>query len=48
MQLQANNLTATIDSLGKLTISATNDYASSTLGAIAAGGVDRRHHHHAR
>jgi hypothetical protein len=37
--LQANNLTATLDSLGKLTISSTNDYASSTLGAIGSGGV---------
>jgi flagellin len=38
-QLLANNQTATLDSLGKLTISATNDYASSTLGTVAAGGV---------
>ena len=38
-KLQANNQTATIDSGGKLTISATNDYASSTLGSVAAGGV---------
>ncbi len=38
-KLQANNQTATIDSAGKLTISATNDYASSTLGTVAAGGV---------
>ena len=37
--LLANNQTATIDSTGKLTISATNDYASSTLGSVAAGGV---------
>ncbi len=36
--LQANNQTATLDSTGKLTISATNDYASSTLGSVAAGG----------
>jgi flagellin len=36
--LQANNETATLDSTGKLTISATNDYASSTLGS-SAGGV---------
>jgi flagellin len=36
--LQANNLTATLDSLGKLTISATNDYASSTLGSVTSGG----------
>ncbi len=38
-KLQANNQTATIDSTGKLTISATNDYASSTLGSVASGGV---------
>ncbi len=38
-KLQANNQTATIDSTGKLTISATNDYASSTLGSVAAGGA---------
>jgi flagellin len=38
-QLLANNQTATIDSGGKLTISATNDYASSTLGSVAAGGA---------
>ena len=38
-KLQANNQTATIDSVGKLTISATNDYASSTLGSVASGGV---------
>ena len=37
--LQANNLTATLDSTGKLTISATNDYASSTLGSATAGGA---------
>jgi flagellin len=37
--LLANNQTATIDTAGKLTISATNDYASSTLGSVAAGGV---------
>ena len=37
--LLANNLTATVDSTGKLTISATNDYASSTLGSAAAGGA---------
>jgi flagellin len=36
--LQANNLAATLDSTGKLTISANNDYASSTLGSVAAGG----------
>ena len=38
VSLQANNLTATLDSVGKLTISATNDYASSTLGSTASGG----------
>ncbi|WOH66629.1 DUF1522 domain-containing protein [Bradyrhizobium sp. BWA-3-5] len=37
--LLANNLTATVDSTGKLTISATNDYASSTLGSATAGGA---------
>ncbi|MDR3662077.1 MAG: DUF1522 domain-containing protein, partial [Mycobacterium sp.] len=37
--LQANNLAATLDSTGKLTISATNDYASSTLGSVTAGGT---------
>jgi flagellin len=37
--LQANNLAATVDSTGKLTISANNDYASSTLGSVAAGGA---------
>jgi hypothetical protein len=37
-QLQANNLTATIDANGLLTISTTNDYASSTIGSNAAGG----------
>ena len=35
--LQANNLTATLDTSGKLTISASNDYASSSLGGIAGG-----------
>ncbi|QDP20965.1 DUF1522 domain-containing protein [Bradyrhizobium cosmicum] len=38
-QLQANNLSATIDANGLLTISTTNDYASSTLGSSAAGGA---------
>jgi flagellin len=38
-QLLANNQNATLDSTGKLTISATNDYASSTLGSVAAGGA---------
>jgi flagellin len=37
--LLANNLSATIDSTGKLTISTTNDYASSTLGSAIAGGA---------
>jgi len=37
--LLADNLNATLDSTGKLTISATNDYASSTLGSVAAGGA---------
>jgi len=37
--LQANNMTATLDSTGKLTISAANDFASSTLGSAAAGGA---------
>ncbi|MBW7972979.1 DUF1522 domain-containing protein [Bradyrhizobium sp. BR 10289] len=38
-QLQANNLSATIDANGLLTISASNDYASSTLGSATAGGA---------
>ena len=37
--LLANNLAATLDSTGKLSISATNDYASSTLGSAISGGV---------
>jgi flagellin len=37
--LQPNNLQATIDPSGKLTITASNDYASSTLGSVAAGGA---------
>jgi flagellin-like hook-associated protein FlgL len=37
--LLTNNLTATLDSTGKLTISSTNDYASSTLGSASAGGA---------
>jgi flagellin len=36
--LQANNLSATVDANGQLTISASNDYASSTLGS-SAGAV---------
>jgi flagellin len=37
--LQANNLTATLDAKGNLTISTSNDYASSTLGSAVAGGA---------
>ncbi|MBB5047544.1 hypothetical protein HNR60_002301 [Rhodopseudomonas rhenobacensis] len=37
--LQANNLDATVDASGKLTISAGNDYASSTLGSALSGGA---------
>ena len=37
--LQANNLQATVDATGKLTISANNDFASSTLGSVASGGA---------
>jgi flagellin-like hook-associated protein FlgL len=37
--LQANNLTATLDTSGKLTISASNDYASSTLGGAEGGQI---------
>jgi flagellin len=37
--LQADNLTATIDANGVLTIATTNDYASSTIGSAASGGV---------
>ena len=37
--LLANNLAATVNSTGKLTISTTNDYASSTLGSVASGGA---------
>jgi hypothetical protein len=37
--LQANNQTATLDANGVLTISASNDYASTTLGSAAAGGA---------
>jgi flagellin len=37
--LQANNLTATIDGTGKLTVSAIDDFASSTIGSAQAGGV---------
>ncbi|SFJ94814.1 DUF1522 domain-containing protein [Bradyrhizobium sp. cf659] len=38
-KLQANNLSATIDANGLLTITASNDYASSTLGSTTAGGA---------
>jgi hypothetical protein len=38
-KLTANNLTASIDTAGKLTISASNDYASKTLGSVASGGA---------
>jgi flagellin len=38
-QLQADNLSATVDANGVLTVSAANNYASSTLGSAAAGGV---------
>ena len=38
-KLQANNLTATIDANGLLTVSTTNDYASATIGSSAAGGA---------
>jgi flagellin-like hook-associated protein FlgL len=37
--LQANNLTATLDTSGKLTISASNDYASSTMGGTSGGQI---------
>jgi hypothetical protein len=37
--LAANNLSASIDTTGKLTISASNDFASSTLGSVASGGT---------
>ncbi|MEH2592958.1 DUF1522 domain-containing protein [Bradyrhizobium sp. AZCC 1721] len=37
--LLANNLSATLDSTGKLTISATNDYASTTIGSATSGGA---------
>src|SRR4029077_16861057 len=36
--LGANNLIATLDAKGNLTISASNDFASSTLGSAASGG----------
>jgi hypothetical protein len=37
--LQANNMTASVDTTGKLTISASNDYASSTLGSTKGGAI---------
>jgi flagellin len=37
--LQANNLNATLNANGLLTISAANNYASSTIGSSVAGGV---------
>jgi flagellin len=37
--LQANNLTATLDGTGKLLITVNNDFASSTIGSVAAGGA---------
>jgi flagellin len=37
--LQSNNLLATLNSNGILTISASNDFAASTLGSAAAGGA---------
>ncbi|MEO8317807.1 MAG: DUF1522 domain-containing protein [Bradyrhizobium sp.] len=37
--LLANNLNATVDSTGKLTITTSNEYASTTLGSVASGGV---------
>jgi hypothetical protein len=38
-KLSANNLTAALDTTGKLTISSSNDYASKTLGSVASGGA---------
>jgi flagellin len=37
--LQADNLQGTVDATGKLLITVNNDFASSTLGSVAAGGV---------
>jgi flagellin len=37
--LQADNLIASVNSTGTLTVAAANDYASSTLGSTAAGGT---------
>jgi flagellin-like hook-associated protein FlgL len=39
LALGADNLTASIDTTGNLTISAANSYASSTLGSATAGGA---------
>ena len=36
--LQPNNLQATVDPSGQLTITPSNDYASSTLGSLLTGG----------
>jgi flagellin len=38
-KLQTNNLTASINTTGNLTISASNDFASSTLGGSAGGTI---------
>ncbi len=37
--LAAGNLTASLDSANKLVITTTNDYASSTIGAVTIGGT---------
>jgi len=37
--LKADNLQATVDATGKLLITVNNDFASSTLGSLAAGGA---------
>jgi flagellin-like hook-associated protein FlgL len=37
--LLPNNLSATVDSTGKLTITTSNDYASSSLGSLVSGGA---------
>jgi flagellin len=37
--LAANNLSASIDTTGKLTISASNDFASTTIGSTVSGGA---------
>jgi hypothetical protein len=38
-QLSANNMNASLDATGKLTISASNDFASSTIGSALDGGA---------